>query len=99
MQTHQNHCNFIRMTGGSEKIRTCWPQFNSMGELLAPNRNHDHNQQLWQQSAMHRQRIYSPQWLILCVMYVMYNAAFAATDLASKILTFLKAKWQTYLIK
>jgi len=30
MQTHQNHSNFIHIKDGSEKIRTCWPQFNLM---------------------------------------------------------------------
>jgi len=33
--------------GDSDKIRTCWPRFNLRNELLAPNHNHNNNQQLW----------------------------------------------------
>jgi len=37
------------------------------------------------QSPLHKQEIYSSQWLILCVMmHVTYNIMFTATDLASK---------------
>jgi len=46
------------------------------------------------QSALHRQEIYSPQWLILCVM--MRDIAFAATDVASEIVTFLNANYLKY---
>jgi len=47
----------------------------------------------WTRSALHRQDIYSPQWLILCVMvHVLYNIAFTATDVASKLLNFSKRK-------
>jgi len=46
------------------------------------------------QSALHRQEIYSPQWLILCVMmHDMYNIVFAATGVVSKTLTFLKRNY------
>jgi len=46
------------------------------------------------QSALHMQDISPPQWFILCLMvHVMYNIAFTATDVASKILTFLNAKY------
>jgi len=49
------------------------------------------------QSALHRQEIYSPQWLILCaMMHVMRDIAFAATDVASKIVTFLNANYLKY---
>jgi len=38
------------------------------------------------QSALHMQEIYSPEWLILCVMInVMHNIAFTATDVAFEI--------------
>jgi len=38
------------------------------------------------QSVPYRQEIYSPKWLILCVMmHVMYNIVFTATDVDSKI--------------
>jgi len=43
------------------------------------------------QSARYRQEIYSTRWLILCaMMHVMYNTAFTAADVVSKILTFYK---------
>jgi len=49
------------------------------------------NEQLWLTSALHRQEIYSPQWLILCVMvHVLYNIAFTATDVASSLKIFQK---------
>jgi len=64
-------------------------------ELLSSKRNHAVNQQLCDtQIDLHRQEIYTPQRLILCVMmYVMYNTAFQATDMASKLWTFLKANY------
>jgi len=43
------------------------------------------------QNALHRQEIYSPQWLILCMMMLfIYNIELKATDAAYKILTLLK---------
>jgi len=49
------------------------------------------------QSTLHRQEIYPPQWLILCVMmHVMYNIVFTATDLPSKVFTFLNANYLKY---
>jgi len=40
------------------------------------------------QNALHKQEIYSPQWLILCMMMlVMCNIELKATDEAYKILT------------
>jgi len=49
------------------------------------------------QSALHRQGIYSPQWIILRVMmHVMYNIAFTAISMASKMSTFLKANCLNY---
>jgi len=49
------------------------------------------------QSALHRQEIYSHQWVILCVMmHVMLNIVFIATDMASKISTFIKANFLKY---
>ena len=49
------------------------------------------------QSALHRQEIYSPQWLTLCVMmHVMRNISFAATDVAFVILFFLNANYLNY---
>ena len=49
------------------------------------------------QSALHRHEIYSPQWVILCVMmHVMYNIAFTAADVAYKTLNFLKANCFKY---
>jgi len=51
----------------------------------------------YSQSTLHRQEFCLPQLLVLCVMmHVMYNNAFTATDMSSKILTILKAN---YLIK
>jgi len=46
------------------------------------------------QSPMHRQAICSTQWLILCVMmHNTCNIAFATTDVACKILTFLEVHY------
>jgi len=46
------------------------------------------------QSAQHLQEIYSPQWHILRVMmHVMHNIALAATDVAPRIVTFLKENY------
>ena len=51
------------------------------------------------QSTLDRQEIYSNERLILCVMmHVMYNVAFTATDVASKVLVFLKANYLKYQI-
>jgi len=49
------------------------------------------------QSTLHRQEIHSTERLILCVMMpVMYHVVFTATDVASKILVFLKANYLKY---
>jgi len=45
-------------------------------------------------TALHRQEIVTPKWLILCV--TMHNAEFTATDVASKIWTFLKTNHLKY---
>jgi len=46
------------------------------------------------QSAQHLQEIYLPQWHILRVMmHVMHNIALAATDVAPRIVTFLKENY------
>jgi len=50
------------------------------------------------QSALHRQEIYSPEWFVSCaMMHVLYNIAFTATDLAAKVLTFLKANYLKFI--
>jgi len=62
-------------------------------ELLAPNRNHDDHQQLWLTKLSAR----GSQWRILRVMmHAMHNVIFVITDVAFKILTFLKANYLKY---
>jgi len=46
------------------------------------------------QNVLRIEDIYSPQWLVLCVVkHVVYNIAFKTTDVASKILTSLNANY------
>jgi len=60
MLAHQKHCTFYHITGGSDKICTCWLLFNGISclvqmEIMIKINDYD------LQSALHGQETYSPE--------------------------------------